>query len=487
MRKSLTQRTLEGAAWIGGASVARLALRVVSVAILARLLTPHEYGVVAGALIAMDFASMIYGMGLAPTLVQRRVVRPDHVATAFFCALFVALLAAAGMWVAAPLIADLLQIPELTQILKVLAWLTPFGAFGVLSEALLARNMRVKSVAIRPLFSFTIANFLVAIPLAWYGFGYWSLIAMQGVDIVVSAAMLGFAARKLLVWPRFSRRAFSELWRLSLGFTVNQPFIYLSQNSDRFIIGRVLGTATLGIYTRASFFTNTATTLFGSITRLSVFPAMAKVQQDEARLRSALLKSFSLLALLTLPVSAFCVIFAPELVDLLLGPKWHSAVAPFAILSGTLYLSLAWRNCATLFQALGHPYWMTTAHICRAAALIVGIWWIAPYGLTAICTVIGVVIGLTLAIMLVIVKYAIDLPLRSVAAAHVRPLMMTAATSGLCLTAKALLPELPGPALVMLTLALLLSSTCIFVFFNQERVLGFDGALALHRPRKGEG
>jgi O-antigen/teichoic acid export membrane protein len=407
------------------------------------------------------------------------------VATAFFCALFVALLGAAGMWVAAPLIAELLQIPELTQILKVLAWLTPFGAFGVLSEALLARNMRVKSVAIRPLFSFTISNFLVAIPLAWYGFGYWSLIAMQGVDIVVGAVMLGFAARKLLVWPRFSRRAFSEIWRLSLGFSVNQPFIYLSQNSDRFIIGRVLGTATLGIYTRASFFTNTATTLFGNITRLSVFPAMAKVQQDEARLRNALLKSFSLLALLTLPVSAFCVIFAPELVDLLLGPKWHSAVAPFAIMSGTLYLSLAWRNCATLFQALGHPYWMTTAHICRAAALIVGIWWIAPYGLTAICTVIGIVIGLTLAIMLVIVKYAIALPLRSVAAAHLRPLMTTAATSGLCLTAKALLPELPGPALVIVTLVLLVSSTFVFVLFNQDRVFGSAKALAFHRPHIG--
>ena len=125
MRESLTQRTLKGAAWIGGASVARLALRVVSVAILARLLTPHEYGVVAAALIAMDFAAMIYGMGLAPTLVQRKEVRPDHVATAFFSALFMAVLAAVGMWFAAPLIAELLQIPELTQILKVLAWLTP--------------------------------------------------------------------------------------------------------------------------------------------------------------------------------------------------------------------------------------------------------------------------------------------------------------------------------------------------------------------------
>ena len=84
------------------------------------------------------------------------------------------------MWYAAPRIADLLQIPELTQILKVTAWLTPLGAFSVLCEALLARNMQVKSVAMRPLFSFTISTFLVAIPLAWYGFGYWSLVAMQG-------------------------------------------------------------------------------------------------------------------------------------------------------------------------------------------------------------------------------------------------------------------------------------------------------------------
>jgi hypothetical protein len=150
-----------------------------------------------------------------------------------------------------------------------------------------------------------------------------------------------------------------------------------------------------------------------------------------------------------------------------------------------LYLSLAWRNCATLFQALGHPYWITGVHIGRAAALIAGIWWIAPRGLTAICAVIGVVMALMLGIMLVIVKYAIDLPLRSMAAAHLHPLVITAAASGLCLAAKALLPELPGPALVMLAFALLLSSACVFVFFNQERVLGLGGALTLHRPQKG--
>jgi hypothetical protein len=91
-----------------------------------------------------------------------------------------------------------------------------------------------------------------------------------------------------------------------------------------------------------------------------------------------------------------------------------------------------------------------------------------------------------LGIMLVIVKHAIDLPLRRVARAHFQPLVATAAASGLCLAVRALLPELPGPALVILTLLLLLSSSVAFVFFNQERILGFDGALTLHRPQKGK-
>ena len=90
-----------------------------------------------------------------------------------------------------------------------------------------------------------------------------------------------------------------------------------------------------------------------------------------------------------------------------------------------------------------------------------------------------------LGLMLIIVKHAIDLPVRRVAAAHVQPLVITAAVSGVCLTVKALLPELPGPALVLLTLLLLLSSLCVFVFFNQERVFGSHKVLAFHRSPDG--
>ena len=194
----------------------------------------------------------------------------------------------------------------------------------------------------------------------------------------MSAAALGFAARSSSCGRASHAAPLTISGRWALDTRSINPFPMRRTTPTELSSGAGSVLRHLGIYTRASFFANTATTLFGNISRLSIFPAMSEVQHDETRLRSALLKSFSVLALLTLPISAFCVIFAPEIVDLLLGGKWHAAVVPFAILSGTLYFTLAWRDCATLFQALGHPYWMTAAHICRAAALIAGIWWIAP-------------------------------------------------------------------------------------------------------------
>jgi teichuronic acid exporter len=455
MRESLTQRTLKGATWIGGASVIRLCLRVISIAILARLLTPHDYGVVAGALIAMDFAAMIYAMGLAPTLIQRKDVRSDHVATAFSSAFFMAVLAGAGLWFAAPLVAELMRIPELTQVLKVLACLTPCGAFSVLCEALLARNMQVVSLALRPLLSFTISTFLVAIPMAWYGFGYWSLVAMQVAEMLVTALALGVAARRLLARPWYSRQACAELWPLSFGFTLNQPFVYLAENADRFLVGRLLGAGSLGLYTRASFLTTTAATLFGNITRLSLFPAMAQVQGNAERLRSGLLMTLAAVALLTLPLSAFCITFASELVNLLLGAQWSGAVVPFALLSGALYFRLAWRGCGAVLQALGRPHVLSAVHASRAVLLILGIWYAAPYGLNAICGVVLTVMALVAATMLILASRAIDLSFRSIARVHLRPAAISAVVVGTGTSLKMRLVDAPASVALITTLVVL--------------------------------
>jgi PST family polysaccharide transporter len=462
MIENLTRRTLKSTAWLGGTSIVRLGLRVISVAILARLLTPHEYGIIAGALVAMGLATMIYKLGLASTLIQRKEIRLDHIATALSTSLAMAILAGAGVWLAASLIADVMRMPELREVLRVLAFITPFGAFNILCEALLARNMRAKSVALRPLFSFTLATFFVGVPMAYFGFGYWSLVAAQVSEVILGAVAFAFATWRYLVWPGFSREAFRELWPMSLGFSIHQPFGYLVSNVDQFLIARLMSADSLGLYSRASFLVKSASDLFGNIARVAMFPAMAQVQDERGRLQSAILKTLSLTALVTLPLSAFSVVFCREIISTLLGSQWAAATVPFALLSATLYLRLARRGCYALFQALGRPYWMTATQAINAVGLILGIWWAAPYGLTGICAAVAVVMVLVMALILVLVKHAIGVTFWEMAAVHGRPLALSGAIVVLGVILKMSLIDLPGAA-VLLTASLMSIATLLLL------------------------
>jgi O-antigen/teichoic acid export membrane protein len=420
MAQGLTKRTLKGAAWIGGASMVKLGLRVISVAILARLLTPQDYGIVAGAFVALDFAAMIYSLGLAPTLIQRKEVRRDHVATAFFASLFIALLAGAGLWLGAPLVAQLMRIPELAQVLKFLAFLTPLGAFNALCEALLARDMKAKSVALRPVFSFTVAAFFVGIPLAYAGFDYWSLISMQAAEMTLGAAAFAFAARHLLVWPTFSTLAFRELWPMTLGFSITNPLEYISRNADQFFVARLLGANALGFYSRASFAVKNSTSLFNDVARIAMFPAMAQVHDEKDRLGKALLKSLSLIAFLALPVSAFCIVFASEIIRLLLGQRWLAVAAAFALLSASLYPQMSRRSCFAVFQAMGRPYWMISLQLMHVVLLIAGVIWAASHGLTTVCASVLAVWCAMAAVALIAAARAVDISTWELLSVHRR-------------------------------------------------------------------
>ncbi len=472
MSKSFTRRTLEGGAWIGVGSIARLGLRFIAVAVLARLLTPHQYGVVAGALLASEFLTMIYEIGLAPTLIQRTEVLRIHTATALSASVALAVAVAAGMWVAAPFVADLMDIPQLTSVFRVLGLLAPIGAFNTICEALLARHAKTKGLALRTFVSYCVATFFVAIPMAWAGYGYWSLVAAQVADTLMDALMLGLAARHFLVWPRFSRRAFKDLLPLSLRFAATEPLVYVAQNIEKVLISRFLGANALGLYTRASFLTTTAANVFTEITRLSVFPAMSRVKDDHDRLQNGLLKFLCLTAFITLPISAFCIVFARPLIDILLGSKWEAAIGPFAVLSVGFYLRLSYRGIGAVFQAIGRPTWVSGVLIFRAVALFIGIWQVQQYGLTAISAVVMIVMALGYAIMIALAKRAIGLSLQRLVSTHLHPLGISLAIVAVGLTIEQLLPHLPGLLAPTLTLLMIAVTALVIVRFDKKWLIG---------------
>lgn len=479
MTETLTRRTLKGAAWLGGASIARLGLRLISVGILARLLTPHEYGITAAALVVMEFAFVLYSLGLAPALIQRREVRDEHVATAFSASLGMAAIAGIGMWSAAPLAANLMGIPELRDVLKVLAFTAPFGAFSALCEALLARSMRTKSIALRPLFTFIFANFFVAIPLAYYGCGYWSLIAMHIAEVLVGTAVFAFAARDLLVRPGLSRPAFRELWPMSLGFSITEPALYFGANIDSFLIARLLGADALGLYSRASFVSKNALNLFGTIARVAAFPAMAKIQTEQDRLQRAVLKILLTIAIITMPASAFSFIFAGEIVDLLLGHQWISATASFAFLSSALYFYLSRRACYAVFQALGRPSWITLAQVLYAGTLVPAIWWSSSYGLTVCSAAVVVVLFLSQAGNVFLLRRAIGLTLKQFMEVHLFPVLLTVFVASAAWGIKASFAGLPSHILLVFAALLLAFPILLLLRVRPSWILGASGAAML--------
>jgi PST family polysaccharide transporter len=196
-----------------------------------------------------------------------------------------------------------------------------------------------------------------------------------------------------------------------------------------------------------------------------------------------LLRAFFLLALLTLPSSAFCIIFADSLVDLLLGDKWHSAVVPFAILSGALYFRLAWRGCGAVFQALGRPHVITAVQALRAAALILGVWYAQPYGLEAICGVVVLVMAVVFAIMLVMVIRAIDLSFWGIVWVHLRPAAIGVIIVGIGMSLKIGLIDVPASVQFISTLAVLTISVLLTIRSTYSPLAHPRRAFSATQPR----
>ncbi|TIM11509.1 MAG: lipopolysaccharide biosynthesis protein [Mesorhizobium sp.] len=469
--RKLTERMLKGAAWSGVTSIARLGLKFISVAILARLLSPRDYGVVGGAVIAVELAAMLYGLGLAQALIQRKVVERDHIATALGVSLTLSCVIGAALWLAAPFVAALMRIEALTDVVKLLAFTTPLGAFNLICEALLVRNMRIRAVSLRPLFSFSVAVFVVAVPMAFAGFGYWSLVAMQIAEVSVGALAFGVAARKLLVLPGFSARAFRELWPMSLGFSLTQPFGYLVNNTPKFLIARLMGAEALGLFTRAAFLSENAGHLFNGIVRIVAFPAMAQLQNDRERLRSGYLKGLSLTALATIPTSAFSIVFAQELVDIMLGPRWDEAVLPFALLATSLYFRLGNRVSYAVLQALGQPYRIIKNNCAVVAILALGILTTSDHGLASICTVVLLAFGAAFVITVRLVSRVMEMSIGAILRTHVMPMSLALVVVAIGVGTKAMLVGQSSIVIVAISALAVVNSVLALLYFLPEKTL----------------
>ena len=327
-------RSIRGGVVSVGSQGLRFVLRTASMMALARLLTPEDFGLQGMVLVMTGFLALFRGAGLSTVTVQRGTVSHDQVSTLFWINVAMGVTLATVLTLASPAIAAFYRDPRLTPICAVSALAFVFHGFSIQHYALLQRQMRFVTLAVIELAAVTI-GVAVGVGMALLTFRYWALVGMAVVTPLVTA--IGCWAS--LPWmPGAPKRHRDMRSMLSMGgtLTLNCLVMYLAYNTEKILLGRFWGADALGVYGRAYQLISLPSDLLTSGVSTVAFPTLARLQNDSERLHRAFLRGYSVVVSLTIPTAISCAVYADDIIQIMLGPKWSGVVPVFQLMIPTI-------------------------------------------------------------------------------------------------------------------------------------------------------
>jgi len=299
--------------------------------VLARLVLPRDYGLIAMVTIFIGFAMQFVDSGLSAAIVQRKTITPAHLSAAFWFNVGLGVLIAGIAAAVAPLIALFYDQPRLVVIMPVLGFGFLLLSPALVQLALFQRAMAYRRVAFTELTSLAVAGTL-AIVCAYAGLGVWSLVVFSLTNYAVQTCLL-WALSDWRPTLSFDRRAFSDLWSFGSHLLGSTVLGYWNRNADNLLIGRFVGPAALGLYTRAYTFVPQQLLLLAVLLERPVFPALSRIQDDKERVRRAYLRTVAVIGLVTFPLALGLCVMARPFVLTALGSRWSGAIPLVRILS----------------------------------------------------------------------------------------------------------------------------------------------------------
>lgn len=344
-RTSLRERTVSGLGWNGAAQLCGAALQFVVSIILARLLSPKDFGLIGMVLVFAGFASSLSEMGLGASLVQHRTASARHLNAAFWANVAAGTFLTILFGLLAPLIAQFYQEPLLRWLTPALACNLLFSSLNVVQNALLVKTLDFRTKFWMSSISLAVSG-IVGILMAFSGAGVWSLVAqalaLTAMQVALMWCLSSWRPAFSFDWP-----AFRELMRFGGNLTASTIFHYWGRHVDKLIIGRLLGSAPLGIYTLADKLMRLPVTNATDIASAVMFPALATIQEDVQSVKRTYLRATRMLALVTFPMMMGLVVLAEPAIQCVYGDKWRGAIGIvqllcFAGMAQSIYFTGGW-------------------------------------------------------------------------------------------------------------------------------------------------
>lgn len=323
-QESLKNKTKKGLAWSMIERFATQGVQFLFGIILARLLSPDDYGVIAMPLVFLAIAQCIIDSGFSTALIRKPELKEEDLSTAFYFNIGVGIVCYLVLFFSSPIIADFYNTPILADLLKVTALATLFNPLCAVQQAILTRKIDFKTQAIVSL-SGAFLSGITGLTMAYNGFGVWSLVFQQVGGYLIRTILLWILCKWMpkLVW---SWESFHYLWGFGSKMLGSGLLDTIYNNIYPIVIGKYFSAQDLGNYTRAQQFSSLPSSNVTGVLQRVTFPVLSSIQNEDERLAKNYRKILKLSAFLVFPMMMMLSAIANPLVRILLTDKWSECV-----------------------------------------------------------------------------------------------------------------------------------------------------------------
>lgn len=323
---------LGGLKWTSAATLVNFVAQFFFLGVMARLLNPEAFGLMAMCAIVLRFASFFAQMGAGQALIQKSSLTPRDVGAALILALGISSALYILLWLLAPLASLYFRSEQLVDLVRWMGVNLVLTALSGIPLAFLRREGRFAMLSVVEVVSYVIGYGAVGALCAYQGLGVWSLV-IAAISQAGLACMLGFALAKVTWEFAGARKSLGHFWRFGSRHSLVGFLEFIGSSVETIYIGRYVGQHQLGIYNRGQLITSLpveqSVGAFGKV----MFPALAKMQDDRARLGEAFLGMLLAIGLLASAVSFGISAAAEDIVAVLLGPKWSETIVVVQLLA----------------------------------------------------------------------------------------------------------------------------------------------------------
>jgi PST family polysaccharide transporter len=347
----LTRKSASGAAWVGSTGLASQPVALVTSVILARMLSPEDFGLVAMVSPIVVVLWMFLELGLSSATIQKKDLTEAESSCVFWANCGAALAAWAILSACSGLVAAFYGRPFLRALTVVYGLMVILGGLISQPRALLVRRMKFRALAAIELGS-TLIGSALAVLAACRGWGPWAVAVLGLAPKAAQAAGFWVASRFRPLRPCWVPTA-RKIFAFGVNVSVYRLLDQVAANLDAVLIGRVWGAAPVGFYTRARRLTQNPLVLLHSYLAIPMVPALSRLQDEPRRLGMAYLRACRALAALTFPTACWLFVLAPEAVLLVYGKQWTACVPIFRVLCVVSLTEAAMRSLEWVYISSG--------------------------------------------------------------------------------------------------------------------------------------